>query len=234
MSSLRAVICGNGEWEDEAYLARIRASLAGGDLRIAADGGARVWRRLGLAPHALIGDFDSLTEDEVAAWEAAGVEIRRHPVAKDQSDVELALDYATRAGAGAVLLAAVTGSRLDHSLANLLLAARFAGSGREITVLTPRGAVYPVTGRAGRPGARHVPAAPGDVVALLPVGGPAAGVTTHNLRYPLRNAVLPWASTLPISNEPTASTVGVEVAEGSLLIIVEQGDGEVLRCVSRS
>jgi len=235
---MRAIIFGNGDWDDAAYLARIRASLAaaapGADLRIAADGGVRLWERLGLTPHILLGDFDSLSDEEVAAWAAAGVEIQRHPVAKDKSDLELALDQAAGRGAASILLAAITGSRLDHSLANLFLAARFAAPQTEVTVLTLRGAVYPVAGGRGRVGRRRLPAAPGEVVALLPVGGPAAGVTTRNLRYPLRDATLPWGSTLSISNEPTGSPIEVEVAEGRLLVIVEQGDGEVPACRSRS
>ena len=232
MRTLRAVIFGNGFWDDAAYLERVRRCLAESDLRVAADGGLRLWDRLGLEPHVLLGDFDSLPEQEVARRGAAGVEVRRYPVTKDKSDLELALDYAVEQGARSILLAGVTGSRLDHSLANLFLAARFAGPETEVTVLTPRGAVYPVAGRPGAAGSRRVPAEPGDVVALLPVGGPARGVTTHNLRYRLQDATLPWGSTLPISNEPLASPVGVDVREGRLLLIVEHRDAEVEPCAS--
>lgn len=231
---MRAVIFGNGHWDDERYVERIHNLAAAGGFRVAADGGLRLWERLGLTPHALVGDFDSLSEGEVAALAAAGVEIHRHPVAKDKSDLELALDYVAGLGATSVVLAAVTGTRLDHSLANLFLAARFAGPATEVTVLTPQGAVYPVVGSPGRPGARSLPARPGDVVGLLPVGGPASGVTTHNLRYTLKDATVPWGGTLAISNEPIGSPIGVEVGEGRLLVIVEQGDGEVPACASRS
>ncbi|REJ36223.1 MAG: thiamine diphosphokinase [Bacillota bacterium] len=230
----RAAIFGNGYWDD-AYAERLRGLLEGGDLlRVAADGGIRLWQRLGYVPHVLLGDFDSLSPEEVGGWEAAGVEVLRYPVAKDKSDLELALDYAAARGAASILLAAVTGSRLDHSLANLFLAARFAAPDVEVTVLTPGGAVYPVVGGAQGPGARRLPARPGDVVALLPVAGPVKGVTTHNLRYALRDADLAWGSTLPISNEPLAGIIGVEVREGRLLVIVEQGDREVAPCASQS
>ena len=40
-------------------------------------------------------------------------------------------------------------------------------------------------------GARTLAGTPGDIVSLLPVHGPAEGVTTSGLEYPLRGETLP-------------------------------------------
>ena len=61
---------------------------------IAADGGVDRALALGLHVDVAIGDFDSVTAAGLAAAEAAGARIERHPAAKDATDLELALDAA--------------------------------------------------------------------------------------------------------------------------------------------
>lgn len=217
---MRAVIFADGDEGDQAYLVRVRRALAPGDLYVAADGGARLAVRLDIVPHAVLGDFDSLEDEEVARLAAAGVDVRRFPADKDKSDLELAVDYAAERGANAMLLVGVTGTRLDHSLANLLLAARWAEQGVDVTVLTPWAAVYPVVRR------RDAPAAPGAVVSLIPLTDTVRGVTTRGLRFALRQATLRRGSTFSISNQAVDRTVGVDLREGSLFLIVEQAQGE--------
>ncbi|MFI5199802.1 MAG: hypothetical protein ACHQXL_05460, partial [Candidatus Limnocylindrales bacterium] len=81
----------------------------------------------------------------------------------------------------------------------------------------------PGSGRAGRSGYRlGLTERPGDLVTLLPFGGPAEGVTTHGLRWPLAASTLPLGSSLGLSNEVLGETAGppwVELERGHLLII---------------
>ncbi len=62
---------------------------------------------------------------------------------------------------------------------------------------------------------------PVDLVSLLATGGPAAGVSTTGLRWPLDDAVLEPGSTRGVSNELTGGRATVTVREGSLLVIHE-------------
>jgi thiamine pyrophosphokinase len=57
-------------------------------------------------------------------------------------------------------------------------------------------------------------------VSLVPLGGPARGLRTEGLRYPLRGEDLQAGSTRGISNELTAPSATVEVAAGALLVVV--------------
>ena len=67
---------------------------------------------------------------------------------------------------------------------------------------------------------RHeITGAAGDVVTLVPLGGPAEGVTTTGLRWPLDGETLPPGSTRGVSNEMTRDTATVSVASGVLLSI---------------
>ncbi len=134
---MRAVIFVNGVVDDYARLA---AWLRADDYLIGADGGTMHCLALGRRPDVVVGDLDSLSGGVVAELRAAGVEIEEHPVAKDKTDLDLAIDRAIRDGADAVLLVGALGGRLDQTLSNLLLLAR-----REWPV-------PPLLGRRGRAG----------------------------------------------------------------------------------
>ena len=58
----------------------------------------------------------------------AGVELIRHPVRKDRTDGELAVDEALRRGAGELVLAGALGA-LDHTLGHLAILRRVAARG---------------------------------------------------------------------------------------------------------
>ena len=83
---------------------------------IAADGGARQAIYYGKVIDEVIGDMDSLDDDEIAALEAAGATLLRHPVEKDETDLELALLRAAKMGANKIRLFAALGDRLDQTL----------------------------------------------------------------------------------------------------------------------
>jgi thiamine pyrophosphokinase len=61
---------------------------------------------------------------------------------------------------------------------------------------------------------------PGALCSLLPIGGPALGVTTEGLRYPLRRETLAPGSTRGVSNEFLDATASVDLADGVLLAVV--------------
>ena len=118
---------------------------------IAADGGLARARAIGLEPGLLVGDLDSLPAEAAASAEAAGVEVRRSPVDKDESDTELALLEAVRRGATRItVLGAFGGPRLDHALANLWLLGHPALDGVDVRLLdaTTRASVDPRAGDA--------------------------------------------------------------------------------------
>lgn len=190
--------------------------LDGSDLVIAADGGADSLAGLDRRPDLLVGDLDSISPAVLARLEAAGTRIERHPIDKEASDAELALETAFTAGATeVVLLGTMGGDRLDHALANLLLLAGPSLAGRDVR-LVHRGS----TARVLRGGERRtLSGSVGDVVTLLPLHGDAAGVRTEGLRWPLHGAALSVGPSRGLSNEIVAEPASVELAEGLLLVV---------------
>jgi thiamine pyrophosphokinase len=67
--------------------------------------------------------------------------------------------------------------------------------------------------------AAEIPGAAGDTVSLLPLGGPAHGITTRGLYYALASASLQFERSRGVSNVITQPPAHVSVGEGLLLVV---------------
>jgi len=193
--------------------AGLAARLVPEALVVAADSGVEHAQALDRHIDVAVGDFDSVAPQALARAEAEGAILLRHSPDKDATDLELALDVAAARGATHVTIVGGHGGRLDHSFANLLLlgAARFATLELDAWFGT---AHVTVIRRVAR-----LTGAPGAYVSLLAVGGPAQGVSTAGLRYPLHDALLLPGSTLGVSNELVAPVAEISVRSGVVVAV---------------
>jgi thiamine pyrophosphokinase len=183
-------------------------------LVVAADSGLDGARRLGLVPDVVVGDMDSVDPASLAAAERAGVPVERHPVAKDATDLDLAIDAALARGARRIVAVTGAGDRFDHALAVALSLAAPRLAGVAVEAWIGRARLWVVRDEVVLPGE------PGALVSLLPVHGPARGVTTQGLRYPLAGEDLEPGTTRGVSNEMTAAAARVRVRTGVLLAVL--------------
>ena len=193
------------------------------DVVLAADGGARFLIGLCVMPDAVVGDFDSLGAADQARLRAAGVELLRHPVRKDVTDGELAVDEALRRGAGEILLAGATGA-LDHTLGHLAILRRLAACGVAARMVAPRLTATVLVS----PAAVALDAVAGTRVSLVPMAGDVT-VTLSGFEYPLDRGVLPADVCLGIGNHVTGpGEARIVLHEGVAAVLVECG-GVVFR-----
>lgn len=180
---------------------------------IAADGGIAHAFSLGLTVNEAIGDFDSAPPADVERVRAAGGRIEAYPVAKDATDLELALALAVARQPRRVVVIGGHGGRFDHWLANAFLLAAPEFAAVELvarmgaaTLTVVRSSVV-LTGR------------PGELVSLLPVHGPALGVRTVGLLYPLVDEDLPVGTSRGVSNVFVEDRAKVSLTGGVLLAV---------------
>lgn len=183
------------------------------DVVVAADSGADRAAGLGLDVDVLVGDLDSAAPATVAAVEDAGGRVVRHPRDKDATDVELALDVAVELAPTRIVAVGGHGGRVDHSLATMVALAAAAVPGRRVEAWMGPALVQLTADEV------VVDARVGELVSLLPVGGPADEVTTTGLRWPLEAAHLPYGSTRGVSNEVVTAPAGVTVGGGVLAVV---------------
>jgi len=177
------------------------------DFVIAADGGLRHTKKLGITPNEILGDFDSL------GFEPAGANV--FPVEKDDTDAMLAVRRGLALGCREFLLyGSLEGPRLDHTVANF----------QTLQFLCDHGAFGILAGVSTmaavvKNGSLVFPAGCEGNVSVFCLGPDAHGVTIRGLYYPLENGTLTAGFPLGVSNHFTGAEAEITVEDGSLLII---------------
>lgn len=179
---------------------------------VAADSGLEQAQRLGIRVHRVVGDLDSATPEALARL-SPDVLVDRHPWDKDATDLELALAVVAALDVDRVLVLGGHGGRLDHLLANaaLLASPRFSHLDVEWVAGSARVTVVRRTAR--------LHGTPGELITLVPIGGPALGVTTTGLRWPLSGEDLAFGTTRGVSNQFRAPLATVTLSQGCLLAV---------------
>ena len=188
------------------------------DLIIACDAGYQNCARLGCRPHIIVGDFDSAP---CPAQEKDDVIILPH--VKDDTDTEYAAKLAAEKGFSEVLLlGALGGRRLEHTLANFCTGLGLAQKGIRATIQDERSRVTYVL-----PGEERVyPKEEFFYVSVFPLEGRAAGVCEHGSFYELEDAELTVGYPLGVSNEYAAGSdrMTISTREGALVVIETLAD----------
>jgi thiamine pyrophosphokinase len=212
---MRAIIFANGEFPDPSS---VRDLLRSDDLVIAADGGTRHALAAGVTPDVVIGDLDSLSPEEQAQVEVSGSRIIRFSPHKDETDLELALQHAARAGATEIIILAALGGRLDQTVANLLLLAMPELGGIDVHVVEGAQTAFLIQDQA------LIEGQPGDTVSLIPLGGDAVGVTAEGLEWSLQEDTLRFGPARGVSNVLMAEQALVGVRQGFLLCVITRSE----------
>jgi len=213
-TQLRTIIFANGMLADLKTAQKI---INPADLIIAADGGALYCLALGINPQVVIGDFDSLDEATLIKLQTQGVKFMRYPTQKNETDLELALQYASEQGSAEILVLGALGvDRWDMALGNLLLLAHPGLAQTRVMLVDSNQEIFPL-----HPGQTLViHGRPGDTVSLVPIQGDASGITTQGLEYPLQDGTLHFGFTRGISNTLLGETASIHLKQGFLICTI--------------
>jgi len=203
---MRAVIISGGIITDYEY---IKSQVKSSDTVICADSGYYHAEKMELSPAIVTGDFDSVTETDIPN----DIPRLRYPSRKDLTDTEIAINYAREKGFKDFLLLAATGSRIDHSLTNILLLKSFSDNGENAVVIDEHNKIMLTSSKL------QLSEPPGSIVSLVPITD-CFGVTTENLEYPLNNATMFSGKGLGVSNVMLDSDAVVTLEQGLLLVII--------------
>lgn len=212
-----AIVLTNGHIEDPA-ITRFRLKDWTQAIVIAADGGNLHAETLGLQLHAVIGDLDSISAERLETLSAQDILIQRSPPEKDETDLELALLYALQQGVEKIVVLGALGGRVDMSIANLLLLTHPRLAQIHIEIWSGNQTAWII-----RPPGDEFQGQVGDTLSLIPLNGPAKGVTTQNLAYPLCDEMLPAGPSRGLSNVLSGNTASIMLMEGILLAVHSPG-----------
>ncbi|CAN7309540.1 thiamine diphosphokinase [Pararhizobium sp. LjRoot238] len=178
---------------------------------IAADGGMRHAKMLGLTPELWVGDFDSAPQTLIDEW--PDVVREPYPAAKNETDGEIATAEAlARGGKRLVFAGALGGERSDHAFMHLLYAIKLAEDGLDVLLTSGEEEAYPLL-----PGTRDIDLPKGSLFSILGLDT-LSGLSIEGARYPLTDFHLPFGSSRTISN----------VAEGTVRFTLSSGRAIIL------
>lgn len=208
----RYLVFVNGPIVDRSNIAR---EIKADDIIVCADAGAKLAINLGLRPHYVVGDFDSLAPETLKKLKELGVPLDQHPAMKDETDLELALKWVHQQPPGVIVLIGAFGGRIDQSLGNLfcLLTAELNAFQLEIYDGQTRGYLLRSGNSCCLDG--HID----ETVSLVPLSQTVTGVNTSGLLWTLTNATLHFGSSRSISNQLSASQAKVSIETGMLLTL---------------
>jgi thiamine pyrophosphokinase len=206
---METIIISNGNIHN---LEKFSEIIARADLIICADGGAKHLRKMGILPHVIIGDLDSISLQDKSFFENNNIKIIKHPVDKDSTDTELAVDYAIEQKAHGVTLIGATGSRLDHTLANIFLLKKITEKKIKCRIIDDNNEIFLVTDKITLKKTN-------SFLSLIPLTEKTKGVTTTGLMYELNNAEIKFGTSLGISNQIINKKASISLKKGILCVI---------------
>ena len=210
----RILIFANGVLPD---LEKAKALLKADDFILCADGGTRHALALGIRPLLVVGDLDSLKDDERKNIEREGVKIVRYPQDKNETDLELAINHALEQKPTSIVILGALGNRLDQTIGNLALLSAQRLAALDIRMDDGLEEAFFCRDR------REILGMRGDLVSLLPWAGAVEGIRTEGFKWPLENETLYPERTRGISNELLGTKATVSLSSGLLLIIHRRG-----------
>jgi thiamine pyrophosphokinase len=214
MNSKKCIILANGRPPQKKVITFLKKY--GYNTVICADGGANSARKMNLIPDVLIGDFDSVTKENLRYFtsRAEVINIKR----QNDTDVEKCLKYAIKKGFSEAILAGVTGDRLDHTFCNLGIVLKFYSS-IKISILAEKSMLVPYSGEVS------FETIPGETISVYGFNDKTK-ITSNGLKYPLKNIALPFGKRESTSNVAGRNIVSLKIKSGIVFVI---RDFEVLK-----
>ena len=163
---------------------------------------------IGVVPDMAVGDFDSL------GYVPKCRRVSRHPVKKDKTDMELAMEKALYWKQDDLYVYGGLSGRLDHTLANLQLFAKFSERGAYVTGIGEDFAVRALTG----PDVYDLPALDEGIVSVIALNDRVEGVIETGLLYSMDDEPLTSRVSRGISNEFIGKPATIGVERGTVLV----------------
>ncbi len=182
--------------------------IAQGKKIIAVDKGIEICRATNILPEMLIGDFDSAEKISIDWAEENKIKILRHPVDKDFTDLQLALDFVENSA----LITGCFGGRVDHLFSTIFTC---ANSDKRLFLADEREIIFFLkSNETAEVNFFEKPFA----ISTLPITETCEGVILNNVHWQLENSKLQQKIPNAISNRLEGDKIKISLNAGFLAI----------------
>ena len=210
---MKALVVSNGVINDSNWLKEIRKKF---DFVLCADGGCNHCIKASIIPDLVIGDLDSISPRTLDRILENKIPIEKFPVKKNATDTELAMDFLISKGIKDITFVGVTGSRMDHTLANIFLLKRLYQKGCRGKIVDEKNTIYLVDKELA------ILKKEGYYISIIPLMNPGINISLDGFEYELDQANISFGSTLGISNKITEEKGYIKVHKGICLVCISK------------
>ena len=201
MRKIDAVILANGDYPSASLPLQI---LKEAPYVACCDGGANEYIAKGHLPDIIIGDGDSLSEENRMKYAS----LIHHNPNQETNDQTKAVQYLLAQGKRSIAIVGATGKREDHTIGNISLLMEYMRMGADVRSYTDYGEFIPCKDTC------VFECYPGQQVSIF--NFTAKGLKSECLAYPIYDFTTWWQGTL---NRCTGTSFTIE-AEGEFLVFL--------------
>ncbi len=208
MSIDRVVIVTNGKL-DESLVGEIKKS----DLVIGVDWAAYWLIEQKIIPDLAIGDFDSTDGAEMTVIKNNCKNIKVFEAKKDFTDTELAVLETIKLKPKEIVIYGATGTRMDHTLANIFLLEKFWGKSIFASIKDINNEIYLVNDKLTLKAEKLFP-----FVSVLPVTDSVV-ISLKGFAYDIDHKTITRGEAIGVSNEIVGESGEVTVHQGKVVMV---------------
>ena len=203
----KALLLANGDSPRKSQIKYLEKR--GFNFLICADGGANSAKKLNIIPNLIIGDLDSITENNEKYYSDKSelIKISR----QNDTDVEKALKYLIRKKFDEVILLGATGDRLDHTICNLGIVIKFYNK-IKISILHEKSFLKAYDNNV------NLITKKDEIISLYGFDT-STKITSKGLKYSLKNVSLPFGQRESTSNVAKSEMVNLKISGGIIFVI---------------
>ena len=201
MKKVDAIILANGDYPFADVPVQL---LKEAPYVVCCDGGANEYIEKGYTPDIIIGDGDSLSEENRRLY----ADLIHHNPDQETNDQTKAIQFLLSQGKKRIAIVGATGKREDHTIGNISLLMEYMRMGAEVRSYTDYGVFVPCKDTC------VFECRPGQQVSIF--NFTAKGLKSKGLAYPIYDFTSWWQGTL---NRCTDTSFTIE-AEGEYLVFL--------------
>lgn len=200
----RAIIVGSGTKPS----VNLEEMIVSDTMILAVDGGYDYLKYQGVNVDTLIGDFDSIN---YPIEEINDIQVLEYPRNKAATDMEIAIDFAIDKGVNEIIIFGATGSRMDHTLANILLLLKISSLNIEGKIIDNNNEISVLKGEKTIYKSKY------KYLSLIALEENTC-VSISGVRYPLEDKILDFPTSLTVSNEIIEDSCTLKSSKELILI----------------
>ena len=183
------------------------------DIIVAADRGIECLFNADCSADYLIGDFDSIKQDILLEVEKSEVKIVKHPIVKDETDTELAVNLLLELGCESITLVGVTGTRLDHTITNIYILRDLYLKNIKAKIIDDNNIIEYLGERV------NIEKKKDYYISIIPLSPEGVVVSLEGFFFPLNKKNISYGSSLGVSNYLVKDNGNIIRHSGEALIL---------------